>query len=346
MCHASVLPWGSPCFSLAVSSSACRWTGSSSEASRNLIRSGKCGPRQPSPPAHQELLDQLVERASRIGTVGDRPRRLPVVADLPGLGHHAFWRVALAEHLGDQALPEVVVAHVVTRLDRVGIHGPSPYPLAYEQGILPMLAASGASSAPKEEDRDDHRPLGRSADAKRVTQADRAAGAGRGNRAFRLRRWAGLRGCAPSGSGRVAASLRRRPRPRYGPELRRARGHATGLALPNGVVAPSFYEPAGEGWLRLFPGGPLVTCGLRNVGPPRAKAKNTASTVALPIYRVQGLLRRVLGRCRLRSRSQRGDQGGVFGPNLVLRRRISARVGEPRLWIEDEIENEDSSRSP
>src|SRR3712207_7070335 len=33
MCHASVLPWGSPCFSLAVSSSACRWTGSSSERS-------------------------------------------------------------------------------------------------------------------------------------------------------------------------------------------------------------------------------------------------------------------------------------------------------------------------
>jgi hypothetical protein len=37
---------------------------------------------------------------------------------------------------------------------------------------------------------------------------------------------------------------------------------------PNGVVAPSFHEPGGEGWLRTFPGGLLVTCGLRNVGPP------------------------------------------------------------------------------
>ena len=35
-----------------------------------------------------------------------------------------------------------------------------------------------------------------------------------------------------------------------------------------GVVAPSFYEPRGEGWLRSFGGGLLVTCGLQNVGPP------------------------------------------------------------------------------
>ncbi len=35
-----------------------------------------------------------------------------------------------------------------------------------------------------------------------------------------------------------------------------------------GVVSPAFYEPAGEGWLRSFGGGLLVTCGLTNVGPP------------------------------------------------------------------------------
>ena len=97
----------------------------------------------------RELFDQLVERASRVGTIGDRPRRLPVVAYLPGLGHHALWRVALAEHLGDQTLPEVVVAHVVTRLDRVGIHGPSPYPLAYEQGYSTFVGSLGRKPGPK-----------------------------------------------------------------------------------------------------------------------------------------------------------------------------------------------------
>src|ERR671921_601029 len=74
----------------------------------------------------RELLDEIVERAPRIGTVDDCPRRLPVVAYLPGLSHNAFWRVPLAEHLGYQTLPEVIIAHVVTQLDRVGVHFPSP----------------------------------------------------------------------------------------------------------------------------------------------------------------------------------------------------------------------------
>src|SRR5215210_3314824 len=44
----------------------------------------------------RKLLDDLVQRASRVGTVYDRPRRLFIVADLPGLGHHAVGRVDLA----------------------------------------------------------------------------------------------------------------------------------------------------------------------------------------------------------------------------------------------------------
>jgi hypothetical protein len=37
---------------------------------------------------------------------------------------------------------------------------------------------------------------------------------------------------------------------------------------PTGVVAPHFRELQGEGWLRSFGGGLLVTCGLQNVGEP------------------------------------------------------------------------------
>src|SRR5215210_491424 len=80
-----------------------------------------------------ERLDELVERAPRVGTVEDRPCRLTVVTDLPGLRHRAVGRVLLAEHLGDQTLPEVIIAHVVTRLDRVGVHGPAPYPITSKQ---------------------------------------------------------------------------------------------------------------------------------------------------------------------------------------------------------------------
>ena len=100
-------------------------------------------------PISPAFLDELVERAPRIGTVGDRPRRLPVVADLPGLSHHAFWGVPLAEQLGDQTVPEVIIAYVVTQLDRVGIHGPSPYPLAYEQGYSTFVGSLGRKFGPK-----------------------------------------------------------------------------------------------------------------------------------------------------------------------------------------------------
>ena len=37
---------------------------------------------------------------------------------------------------------------------------------------------------------------------------------------------------------------------------------------PNGEVHPSFYEPAGGGWLRTFFGGLVTTCGLTYLGGP------------------------------------------------------------------------------
>ena len=80
-------------------------------------------------------------------------------------------------------------------------------------------------------------------------------GPARGVRAFRFR----------TGSGLTFDVV-----PDRGMDVSFAEHGGTPLAWlsPNGVVAPSFYEPQGEGWLRSFPGGLLVTCGLRNVGPP------------------------------------------------------------------------------
>lgn len=118
---------------------------------------------------------------------------------------------------------------------------------------------------------------------------------------------------------------------------------------PNGFVAPSFHEPGGEGWLNSFPGGLLVTCGLRNVGPPgerggekfglHGRASNIpASRVSYDTFwDDEGCVLEVRGQIR---------EASVFGPNLVLRRRIFARVGESRVRIEDQVENEGFDPEP
>jgi hypothetical protein len=118
---------------------------------------------------------------------------------------------------------------------------------------------------------------------------------------------------------------------------------------PNGIVAPAFHEPEGEGWLNSFPGGLLVTCGLRNVGPPGERGGEEfglhGRASHIPATRVsydafwdeEGCVLEASGQIR---------ESSVFGPNLVLRRRIMARVGESRIRIEDQIENEGFDPEP
>lgn len=116
-----------------------------------------------------------------------------------------------------------------------------------------------------------------------------------------------------------------------------------------GVVSPAFYEPAGEGWLRSFGGGLLVTCGLQNVGPPGDRAgeqlgmhgrvSNTpASNVSHEVRRDdEDLILEACGEVR---------EASVFGPNLILRRRISTRLGDAAVRIEDVVTNEGHTPEP
>ncbi len=116
-----------------------------------------------------------------------------------------------------------------------------------------------------------------------------------------------------------------------------------------GVVSPAFYEPAGEGWLRSFGGGLLVTCGLQNVGPPgerggerlgqHGRVSNTpASNVSREARRDgEDLVLEARGEVR---------EASVFGPNLVLRRSISARLGGSTVRVEDVVTNEGHDPEP
>lgn len=126
------------------------------------------------------------------------------------------------------------------------------------------------------------------------------------------------------------------------------RGTPLAWLSPNCIVAPAFHEPEGEGWLNSFPGGLLVTCGLRNVGPPGERGGEQfglhGRASHIPATRVsydgfcddKGGVLEAGGQIR---------ESGVFGPNLVLRR-IRACVGESRVTIEDEVENEGFDPEP
>jgi hypothetical protein len=129
-------------------------------------------------------------------------------------------------------------------------------------------------------------------------------------------------------------------------------GRALGWQSAAGFAGPWFYEPEGLGFLRSFGGGLLTTCGLDHT---LFMAEDTAEQYHYPPKSVErfGLHGRVSNRpARLVGYGERweGDecvlfaegevlQAAVFGEQLLLRRRIEARLGESRLRIHDEVEN-------
>ena len=108
---------------------------------------------------------------------------------------------------------------------------------------------------------------------------------------------------------------------------------------PQGISAPWFYDPHGAGWLRMFGGGLVTTCGLETFGPPSSDngvelgQHGRVSAIPAEITRreddgdelvVAGIVR----------------QSTLHGENLVLRRVIRAPLGGRSFVIEDTVTNE------
>jgi len=129
-------------------------------------------------------------------------------------------------------------------------------------------------------------------------------------------------------------------------------GKALGWQSGVGFGGPWYAEQEELGWLRNWGGGLLTTCGLEHA---LFMADDTAEQFHYPPFRTQrfGLHGRIANRpARLTGYGERweGDacrlwatgetlQAAVFGEQLLLRRRIEAKVGESRLTIRDEVEN-------
>lgn len=116
-----------------------------------------------------------------------------------------------------------------------------------------------------------------------------------------------------------------------------------------GPVAPGFFESDGLDWLRSFFGGMLTTCGLGNAGSPsedeglayglHGRIGNTpAERVAWGAEWVgDDYVLWIHGEMR---------EARVFGPRLVLKRRISTVLGSSAVTIDDTVENEGYSEEP
>jgi hypothetical protein len=117
----------------------------------------------------------------------------------------------------------------------------------------------------------------------------------------------------------------------------------------SGEVHPSYYEAEGIGWLRSFPGGLLATCGLDQFGPPTADQGQP--------FPLHGRVGNLPAKSVSYRAAWQGDeyelevsgevrQARLFGENLVLRRRISTRLGSSKIRIEDQVTNEGFSPTP
>lgn len=122
------------------------------------------------------------------------------------------------------------------------------------------------------------------------------------------------------------------------------RGIPVSYASYNGEVAPNYYEPADDGWLRSYAGGLLVTCGLSSTGSPEVDGGER-----LPMHgRISNIPAE--GVCVEQVTTPEGSrawrvsgyarEAKALNSNLVLKRTITAVEGEKSLLIEDEVENQ------
>lgn len=136
-----------------------------------------------------------------------------------------------------------------------------------------------------------------------------------------------------------------------GLDLYGAQYHGMPLAWVSstGPTHPAYFEPRGLGWLRGFYGGLLLTCGMSSIGSPEVDNGEELGLHGrisnLPAGQVsyggfwQGDEYYVFIEGQIR-------ETRIFGENLLLKRRIRARLGEPAVIIEDTVINEGYQPSP
>lgn len=109
------------------------------------------------------------------------------------------------------------------------------------------------------------------------------------------------------------------------------------------IPSPQYYDPAGTGWLRSFPGGLLSTCGLTYYGSPcddegvelglHGRANN------LPAEHVC-VSQEWIGEEFVMTIKGEMRQSALFGENVLLKRQIQTHLGARKVQILDVVENQ------
>lgn len=112
---------------------------------------------------------------------------------------------------------------------------------------------------------------------------------------------------------------------------------------PNGLVAPSFYDPNSFEWLRSWSGGLLTSCGPLNVGTPCTTSEGEQGLHGrlhnIPASSVNATAKWLPDGRYLLEVSGIISDTKVFGEKLINSRTIRTYLGSPAIEIIDSIEN-------
>ena len=126
--------------------------------------------------------------------------------------------------------------------------------------------------------------------------------------------------------------------------------HSLAWLSHSGITAPQPFLNKGLDWLKTFGGGLLTTCGLSHVGGPETDEfgeRGLHGQISNLQAEVESIIQPdpIAGKMKM-SITGRIKESSVLGPNLELKRTISATLGESTIRIDDEVVNRGNMPAP
>ena len=126
--------------------------------------------------------------------------------------------------------------------------------------------------------------------------------------------------------------------------------HSLAWLSHSGITSPQPFSNHGLEWLRTFGGGLVTTCGLTHIGGPEADAygdRGLHGQISNIPAEVESIIQPdpVLGKMEM-SITGSMKQTQVLGPNLEMKRTISATLGQAVIQIQDEVINRGNTPAP